>query len=336
MRSFQVRDVVLDYVELFESYEKLLGYRKRLCIPDDSIAIDLCEFYAVWGAYKIFECMRVFVEPGYDDISGHNKIALAPDERLSRYQAVARRLLASIDLNNVDTIAGALDEIRSLDLFPFLEQVFPRLEDIASHVSGLAQQVLWVDLSLFAAKVGDIRRAGEYVRQARRFSLSSRELYNTCIIEGLIALRDGLVADAVQCLGNATIACEADVDSSIECSLLGPNFELAEKLLELDKRVGVLEHLLACHNVWQGRRAQIEAWIHMIETGEKPLALVGGDLEKLSERLPIQWMRACSLAIPPDLAKSSRVMSPTQVLAERDKRTAKHVEGFRKWKESQE
>jgi hypothetical protein len=179
-----------------------------------------------------------------------------------------------------------------------------------------------VDLSLFAAKVGDIRRAGEYVRQARRFSLSSRELYNTCIIEGLIALRDGLVADAVLCLGNATIACEADVDSSIECSLLGPNFELAEKLLELDKRVGVLEHLLACHNVWQGRRAQIEAWIHMIETGEKPLALVGGDLEKLSERLPIQWMRACSLAIPPDLAKSSRVMSPTQVLAERDKRTA--------------
>jgi hypothetical protein len=93
------------------------------------------------GAYKIFECMRVFVEPAYDDISGHNKIALAPDERLSRYQAVARRLLASIDLNNVDTIAGALNEIRSLDLFPFLEQVFPRLEDIASHVSGLAQQV---------------------------------------------------------------------------------------------------------------------------------------------------------------------------------------------------
>jgi hypothetical protein len=173
-------------------------------------------------------------------------------------------------------------------------------------------------------------------RTVRRFSLSSRELYNTCIIEGLIALRDGWVADAVQCLGNATIACEADVDSSIECSLLGPNLELAEKLLELDRRVGVLEHLLACHNVWQCRRAQIEAWIHMIETGEKPLALIGGDLEKLSERLPIQWMRACSLAIPPDLAKPSRAMSPTQVLAERDKRTAKHVEGFRKWKESQE
>jgi len=336
MRSFHVRDVVLDYVELFESYEKLLGYRKRLCMLDDNIAIDLCECYAVWGAYEIFECMRVFVEPAYDDIPGHNKIAPAPGERLRRYEAIARRLLAAIDLNDVDAIAGALNEIRSLGLSPFVEQVFLRLEDVASRVSGLAQQVFWVDLSLFAAKVGDIRRAREYVRQARRFSLSSRELYNACIIEGLIALRDGLVADAVQCLGKATIACEADVDSSIECSLLGPNFELAERLLELDKRVGVLEHLLACHNVWQGRRAQIEAWIQMIEAGEKPLALVSGDLEKLSERLPIQWMRACSLAIPPDLAKSSRAMSPTQVLAERDKRTAKHVEGFRKWKESQE
>jgi hypothetical protein len=235
MRSFKIRDVVLDYVRLFESYEKVLGYCKRLCMPDDSIAIDLCEFYAVWGAYKIFECMRVFVEPAYDDISGHNKIALAPDERLRRYEAVARRLLAGFELNNVDAFADAMNEMRSLALFPFLEQVFPRLEDIASRVNGLAQQVFWVDLSLFAATVGDIRRAGEYVRQARRFSLSSRELYNICIIEGLIALGDGLVADAVQCLGSATNACQADVDSSIECSLLTPNFELAEKLLELDK-----------------------------------------------------------------------------------------------------
>jgi hypothetical protein len=97
-----------------------------------------------------------------------------------------------------------------------------------------------------------------------------------------------------------------------------------------------LEHLLACHNVWQGRRAQIEEWIHVIETGEKPLALVGGDLEKLSVRLSIQWMRACSLAIPRNPAKSSKTMSPAQVLAERDRRTAKHVEGFRKWKELQE
>ncbi|MGA7218154.1 MAG: hypothetical protein WBX38_07565 [Candidatus Sulfotelmatobacter sp.] len=326
----------MDYVELFESYEKLLGYRKRLCMPDDSIAIDLCEFYAVWGAYKVFECTRVFVEPAYDNISDHNVIAIAPDERLRRYEAIARRLLAGSELNDVDAIAEALNEMGSLALFPFLEQIFPRLEEISSRVNGLAQQVFWVDLSLFAAKVGDFRRAGEYVRQARRFSLSSRELYNTCIIEGLIALSHGSVADAVQCLGNATVACEADVESSIQCCLLSPNFELAERLLEFDKRIGVLEHLLACHNVWQGRRAQIEAWIHMIETGEKPLALVGGDREKLSERLPRQWMRACSFALPRDPAKSSIAMSPAQVLAERDKRTAKHVEGFRKWKELQE
>jgi hypothetical protein len=336
MRDFKIQDVVLDYVKLFESYEELLGYRKRLGMPDDSIATDLCEFYAVWGAYKIFECTRIFVEPAYDDIPDHDKIALAPDEKLGGYEAVARCLLAGIELNNVDAIADALNEMRSLALFPYLEQVFPRLEDIASRVNGPAQQVFWVDLSLFAAKVGDIRRAGEYVRQARRFSLSSRELYNTCIIEGLIALSDGLGADAVQCLGNATVACQADVDSSIECCLLRPNFELAEKLLELGKRIGVLEHLLACHNVWQDRRAQIETWIHMIEIGERPLALVGGDLEKLSERLFKQWMRACSLAIPDNRPKSSRAMSPAQVLAERDKRAAKHLEGFRKWKELQE
>lgn len=335
MRSVQIRDVVLDYVKLFESYEKLVGYRERLCLPDNSIAIDLCEFYAVWGAYKIFEGTRVFEEPSHDDLSDHSNTALAPEERLRRYEAVARRLLAAIELDSADAIADALSEMKSLALFPFLERVFPRMEDIALRVNGPAQQVFWVDLSLFAAKVGDIRQAREYVRHARRFSLSSRELYNTCIVEGLVALRDGLVADAVQCLGNATSACQADVDSSVQCSLLAPNFELAEKLVELDGQIGVLEHLLACHNVWQDRRAQIETWIHMFETGKRPLTLVGGDLLELSERLFKQWMRACSLAIPGNPAKSSRAMSPAQVLAERDKLVAKHAEGFRKWKESQ-
>lgn len=336
MWSVQIRDAVLDYVKLFESYEKVLGYHRKLCIPDNSIVVDLCEFYAVWGAYKIFEGTRVFEERLSDDLSGHSEVSLSPDERLRRYGAAASRLLAGIEPNNADAIADALNEMRSLALFSFLEQAFPRLEDIALRVNGLAQQIFWVDLSLFAAKVGDIQRAGEYVRQARGFNLSSRELYNTCIIEGLIALRDGSVADAVQCLGNATIACQADVDSSIECSLLAPNFELAEKLLQLDKRIGVLEHLFACHNVWQDRRVQIETWIHMIETGEKPLVLVGRDLEELSERLPRQWMRACSLAVPGNPPKSSRAMSPKEVLAERDELTAKHREGFRKWKESQE
>src|SRR5580700_5408064 len=45
------------------------------------------------------------------------------------------------------------------------------------------------------------------------------------------------------------------------------------------------------------------------------------------------YMKACSLAIPSSPAKSSRAISLRQVLAERDQRTAKHAEGFRRWKE---
>ena len=123
---------------------------------------------------------------------------------------------------------------------------------------------------------------------------------HTCVIEGLIALDDGRLKEAIQCLDSSTNACQADVDSSVQTSLLPPNLELAEKLLERGEQTAVLRHLSECHNVWQRRRPYIEEWIRIIETGGKPdFQTVGiwGDAEQPSYRLNVQWMRACSLQI---------------------------------------
>ena len=122
--------------------------------------------------------------------------------------------------------------------------------------------------------------------------------------------------------GRFNNACQADVDSSVQTSLLPPNLELAEKLLERGEQTAVLRHLSECHNVWQRRRPQIAEWIRIIETGGKrDFQTVGiwGDAEWASCRLNAQWMRACSLENQLNPAKLKMPMPPAQVHAERKK-----------------
>jgi tetratricopeptide (TPR) repeat protein len=214
-----------------------------------------------------------------------------------------------------------------LSFCPMPELVFSKMELLTSRVSGTAQQVFWVDLSLFAASVLDYQRAAKYVEQARAFKPSSRELYNICVVEGLIALNDGRVDEAIQCLDRSAEACQTDADSSIQCSLLAPNLDLAERLLELGERIVVLRYLTECHNVWQRCRRQIEEWIYLIERGEKPdfqTLEMPENANQPSYRLNVQWMRACSLEMQLSLAKPKTSMSSAQVLAERERRKAEY------------
>jgi hypothetical protein len=69
---------------------------------------------------------------------------------------------------------------------------------------------------------------------------------NICVIEGLIALNDGRVNEAIQYLDSSTKACQADVDSSVHTSLLPPNLELAEKLLERGERTAATASRRSC------------------------------------------------------------------------------------------
>ena len=164
-----------------------------------------------------------------------------------------------------------------------------------------------------------------YIQQIRAFDLSSRELYDVRVVEGLIALEEGRADQAIRCLHSSTKVCQADVDSSIECSLLPPNLDLAKRLLELGKRIEVLRYLTECHNVWWRCRPQIEEWIQLIESGENPdfqaLQTPEG-ADQLSYRLNVQWLRACSLEMQLHPAKPKSPMSPARVLAERERRQA--------------
>jgi tetratricopeptide (TPR) repeat protein len=332
MNRLDLQKEVSGFTQLFKTFESLLEYRRKLCLADDQLAIDLCEFYAIWGACQISKCFGLTCD--FDSVSSRQEKeeSLGLTEVLPKYEAIhkaAQDLHLAIAAEDKAAISNALVQLKVFSFCPIPDQVFSRMENVASRVRGRAQQVFWVDLSLFAAGVGDYQLAHKYIQQARAFDPSSRELYNICVIEGLIALNDGRVDEAIRSLEGSTKACQTDVDSSIQCSLLVPNLELPERLLELGERTVVLGYLHECHNVWQHDRSQIDEWIHLIEIEEKPdfqITRAVGTEDRLSPsyRLNIQWMRAYSLEMQRSPAIPRTPMSPAQILAERERRLAEY------------
>jgi len=322
MNELDLHEEVSGFKQLFMTLEKLLEYRIKLRMADDQMAVDLCQFYGTWSACRIRRCLG----PGFDfpiELDREeNENPPSPRGLLPGYEIVqkaARDLLLAITAEDKHAVFEALKQMGVLSFCPTPEEVFSKMELLTSRVSGMAQQVFWVELSLFAASVLDY--------QARAFQPSSRELYNICVVEGLIALNDERIDEAIQCLDRSAEVCQTDVDSSIQCSLLAPNLDLAERLLELGERIAVLRYLTECHNVWQRCRRQIEEWIHLIESGEKPdfqTLEMPENANQPSYRLNVQWMRACSLEMQLSPVKPKTPMSPAQVLAERERRKAEY------------
>jgi hypothetical protein len=330
MFKLDLHEEVSGFQQLFKTLLKLLEYSRKLGITDDHLTICLCKFYAIWNACQIQKCLMSLGDLETASSEDEDEICLDSGEMLPDHETVqqsAQDLLLAASSRDKAATKVALRDMGVLALCPTPEEVFPAMENVASRVNGPAQQVFLVDLSLFAAESGDYQRAHKYIQQARSFHPSSRELYNICVIEGLIALNAGKLDEAIQFMDNSTTACQADVDSSIQCSLLPPNLDLAEKLFELGERVAVLRYLTECHNVWQNCRSQIEEWIHVIERGETPdfhTLEMPVNTDQLSYRLNVQWLRACSLELQVSPAKSKTLLSTTQVLAERERRKAKY------------
>lgn len=315
-----LRQIVFNYVEIFKSRELFLSYRRKLSIANDHMATALCELYAIQGARQIRKRLNSTRQSKTDTVGSR--------DILPGYETVhtaAHDLLLAVAKNDEAAISGALEAMRVFSLCPNPEQVFSTLKDVVSRVSGPAQQVFLTDIALYAAHVGDFQRARNYIQLARTFEASSRELYDICVVEGLIALNAGDVEEAVRCSDNSTKACQADVDSSVQCALLPPHLEIAEGLLELDERVAVLRYLFECHNVWQSLRPRIEGWIHCIESEEVPdFRLPESGQDQASRRMLVQWMRACSLQRGLNPAKPRRTMSSAEVLAEREQRHSEY------------
>lgn len=329
MNNCELREEINQFEEIFRTFEMLVKYRKRLGMPQDQMAIDLCAFYAIWGAHKVLRCVGAIcdIQTGSDlgeDAQKGNYRELF--EQGDSVHGAGQDLLLAVAERERTAALTALERMGVLSFCPIPERVFSRMEEVASRVGERAKPVFRVDLALFAASCGDFQQAYRFVQQARSLGLSSRELYDSFVVEGLIALNDERVGDAIQCLDRSMVACQADVDSSIQCSLVPPNLELARMLLERGETIAVLRYLGECKNVWQLYGAQIEEWIRSIERGNKPefRSAEVAAADRLSRRLNVRWMRACSLEmqlIPP---RPTTPQSPSQVLAERERRRAEY------------
>lgn len=329
MNNRDLREEINQFGEIFRTFEMLVKYRKRLGMPQDQMAIDLCAFYAIWAAHKVLRCVGAICSLQTDsDLSEDAQEVNYRElfEHGDSVHKVGQDLLLAVAERERTAALTALERMGVFSFCPIPDRVFSRMEDVASRVSERARSVFLVDLGLFAASCGDFLQAYRFVQQARSLGLSSRELYDSFVVEGLIALNDGRVGDAIQCVDRSMAACQADVDSSIQCSLVPPNLELARTLLEHGETIAVLRYLGECKNVWQLHGAQIEEWIQSIERGNKPefRSAEIAATDRLSRRLNVRWMRACSLEmqlIPPMPTTSQ---SPSQVLAERERRKAEY------------
>jgi tetratricopeptide (TPR) repeat protein len=315
MNELVLQREVSDYEELFSTFESLVKDRAKFYLADDHLATALCELYAIMGAYQIRACIGSSIDIEIVPAQEENEDDFGAREVLPKYETVQRagqEMLAAVATGDKAAVLGALKEMGVSAQCPTTERLFSRMELVAERVAGHAQQVFLVELSRFAANAGEYERASKFIQKARIFDPSSWELYNVCVVEGLIALNDGRVDEAVQCLAHSISACLAYEKARVQCCVRAPNLELAAKLLERGERVEVLRHLADCKNVWEVLQPQIDSWIHAIDSGEKPDFLATGNLrvpEKPSHRLRMQWMNACSLASGP-VSSAIKQVSP--------------------------
>ncbi len=327
MNELELRKEISDYEELFRAFEGLLKVRHKFFVSNDRLATALCELYAMMGAYQILSCIGATGQFEVVAIREEDENHCGACESLPKHETVqdaGRELLAALASGDQAAASDALRGMGVLALGLPSKRMFARMEAVTQRVTGCAQQVLLVDLSRFAAKVGDYERASSYLQQARTFDLNSWELYNAHLIEGLIALNAGRVDEAVECLAQSIRACLAYEKALVQCRLRAPRLELAKKLLDRGKREAVRRHLFDSREVWESLQQQIDSWIQVIDNQGKPNFQYAGEMmvrEKLSNTLRMQWMNACCLAEGPVSAedKATPLKSPAQRKAEHER-----------------
>jgi len=323
MNEAEFGRAVKDFAEVIKASERLRAKGTRL-------AVILGTFFAMCCAFRIRRNVATFdgdaieepVEGAIPSSQLEENTALPEPNTVDR---AGTQLIAATISNDFDGTARALAEMGVLDLCPKISQQFTRMELVARSMQGRAQLIPLVELSLFALDIGEFELAAKYAVEARSFDPAAYELYNLCVVEGLIAMNAGQERGAIQLLEQSIGACQRDEHASLACGVRGLNLALVEKLLDGGHRVEVLKHLLECKNVWQSFRPQIDVWISLIESGERPNFQESAMLRSMNEpscKLIMQYSRAraleegngLGLATPP----SSVPMSPAEVMARRE------------------
>ncbi|MFZ1086590.1 MAG: hypothetical protein WAN35_16625 [Terracidiphilus sp.] len=294
----------------------------RRCVEGDSLTCELVELFAMKHAYLIRVCIDKAAGNKFGDVSdyeimedrfGDRKRLPTSDEA----KIPARKLFPAVASGDNTGILSALEGMGVLALCPSAEQQFSRMEGIAEQVTGRARVVFLVELSVFAAEIEDYLRASKYALEAHELNPVGWELYSLSVIEGLAALNDGKVDEALWFLDKSISACLTDEQSCLMCGMSPANFLLAEKLLERDERNEVLRHLSYSRFVWQALGHHIEEWIRLIGGGGRPDFTAGGHwlcTNAPRARLAMQRRHVRSIDAGQDLAAASIPQSRDQVI----------------------
>jgi hypothetical protein len=320
-----------------EAFGQVVGLSEQLSKKGTRSAAILSTFFAMWCAFKIR--LRVGVGDG-DQIDEAEEEEAIETQFMEHWalpevgvvRSASERLIACAASRDQSGISAALADMGVFALCPVLTRQFTRMELAARFLIGPAQQIPLVELSLFAVELGEYARASKYVREAHAFEPTACELYNLCVVEGLVALNEGRHGDAVRSMEESISACQRDEYASLACGVRGLNLALVQKLLDSGQRIEVLRHLLQCKDVWQSLGPQIDIWISLIESGETPVLQTSGIPKMKNEpagRLLMLYPRVRALEEQQSLGAQPVVtMSPAEVAARRERLRAA-------WKDSE-
>ena len=299
MNEVGLRSEVLRFQNLLQSFERLQGKTERVFSGGDRIACTLCELYAMVCAFKIRAQIGSTEESENNSALEEVGSCLGSPGILPSHgtvQKAAQELFTAVASSDKTGISSALEKMGVFSLCPMPGQHFSKLELAARNVTGRAQLIPLVELSLFSVELGDYERARKYAIEARDFNPTAWEAHNLCVVEGLVSLSVGNIEDAIQQMSSSINACQTDEYASLSCSVRAPNFNLAQKLLLRGHRVEVQRYLLECKNVWQFLSPQIDEWVRQLESGEKPSLPKGVQaMNEPASKLRMQWMTACTL-----------------------------------------
>ena len=127
------------------------------------------------------------------------------------------------------------------------------------------------DLAVMAFEAGDLAKARAYAermidgRSPNPPSDFGSAVHKANLVLGLVAVRDGRVADAVKFLHAS-----AATTGSPALGSFGPNMMLAKELLELGERQAVLTYLEMCRTFWKMGGERLDRWTQEVQAGVVP------------------------------------------------------------------
>ena len=315
-------------LEAVGAFEKVVESSEQLCQGGGSLARLLSVFFAMRAAYAIRSSVAIAkshlpektAESGGDG-SGTNYDEQQSLPTLVTVRAAIPRLVAAVNSNNSAATRSALEDMGVVALCPISGKQLSRMERMSAKVGNGTRLILLVELALFAVKLRDFDAAKRYAAEAHALRPSSWELYNLCVLEGLLALKAGKLRDALQWLEKSSDACQVDEQVSINCAVRAPNFLLAQELLAQGERAAVITHLLDCKNVWGYTRMPFDEWVDMIERGRIPDFERSEIFQALNQpfwKLLMAWRRAPCLEEGKELSSAKpNPKSPAEVLKAR-------------------